>query len=146
MAAFFHLKSAAECNVVVALMAMAQMYCGLPHDILSDSEPPSSDPKIKVRIGLDYMERAAQAGERSAMVYLARAYDTGLNLPDTSMKDVSRALYWYECIEDLDDEEGDGSGMVSSSLYSSRSRVRVPPRFPSLRRFFAKQFFLSIYV
>jgi hypothetical protein len=25
----------------------------------------------------------------------------------------SRALYWYECIEDLDDEEGDGSGMVS---------------------------------
>jgi TPR repeat protein len=59
------------------------------------------------------MERAAQAGERSAMVYLAKAYDTGLNLPDPAMKDVSRALYWYECIEDLDDEEGDGSDLVS---------------------------------
>jgi elongation factor 2 kinase len=71
-------------------MSMAQMYLGLPHDVLSDVEPPTTDPKIRIRIGLDYMERAAQAGERNAMVYLARAYDTGFNLPDPSMKDVSR--------------------------------------------------------
>jgi len=28
------------------------------------------------------------------------------------MRSVSKALYWYESIEDLDDEEGDGSGLV----------------------------------
>ena len=129
MGAFFHLKSAAECNIVVALMSMARMYLDLPHDILSDVEPPSHEPKIRIRIGLDYMERAAQAGERTAMVYLAKAFDTGLNLPDPSMKDVSRALYWYECIEDLDDEEGDGSNLVSPlGLFCSlpfREMVRV---------------------
>lgn len=89
-AAFFHLKAAAESNIVVALMALAKMYCGLPHDILSEVDPPSTDPRIRARIGLDYMERAAQSGERSAMVYLARAFDTGLNLPDSEMRDVSR--------------------------------------------------------
>ena len=129
MGAFFHLKSAAECNIVVALMSMARRYLDLPHDILSDVEPPSHEPKIRIRIGLDYMERAAQAGERTAMVYLAKAFDTGLNLPDPSMKDVSRALYWYECIEDLDDEEGDGSNLVSPlGLFCSlpfREMVRV---------------------
>ena len=90
MGAFFHLKAAGECNIVVALMALAQMYCGLPHDILSDVEPPTADQRIRIRIGLDYMERAAQSGERSAMVYLARAFDTGLNLPDPEMRDVTR--------------------------------------------------------
>ena len=94
-------------------MALAQMYNGMPHDILSEVEPPINiDPKAKIRIGLDYMERAAQAGERSAMVYLARAYDNGFNLPEPAMRSVIKALYWYECIEDLDDEEGDGSDLV----------------------------------
>ena len=50
------------------------------------------------------------------MVYMARAYDTGLNLPDPTLRSVTKALYWYECIEDLDDEEGDGSDLVSSGL------------------------------
>ena len=49
------------------------------------------------------------------MVYMARAYDTGLNLPDPTLRSATKALYWYECIEDLDDEEGDGSDLVSSS-------------------------------
>ena len=57
------------------------MYYGLPHDILNEVEPPGNlDQKVKTRFGLDYMERAAQSGERSAMVFLARAYDTGYNL------------------------------------------------------------------
>ena len=40
----------------------------------------SSDGRSSVAKGLDYMERAAHAGERFAMVYVARAYDTGHNL------------------------------------------------------------------
>ena len=50
--------------------------------------------------GLDYMERAAHAGERSAMVYMARAYDTGLNLANPEAdRSISRALFWYEEIQ-----------------------------------------------
>ena len=59
--AFFHLKTAAECNIVTALTALANMYLGMPHDILSDVEAPEHlEDKVKTRIGLDYMERAAQ--------------------------------------------------------------------------------------
>ena len=31
-------------------------------------------------VGLDYMLQAAEAGDRSAMIYVARAFDTGDNL------------------------------------------------------------------
>ena len=30
--------------------------------------------------GVDYMVMAAQAGDRNAMIFMARAYETGLNL------------------------------------------------------------------
>ena len=46
------------------------------------------------------MERAAHAGERSAMVYMARAYDTGFNLANPEAdRSISRALFWYEEIQ-----------------------------------------------
>ena len=38
---------------------------------------PSEDNKIQ---GVDYMIMAAEAGDRSAMVYLARAFETGIGL------------------------------------------------------------------
>ena len=45
-------------------------------------------------VGLDYMERAANAGDRASMVYLANAYDTGQNLVDpTNDRSISKALY-----------------------------------------------------
>ena len=33
-----------------------------------------------VDIGMDYMLQAAEAGDRSAMIYVAKAFDTGFNL------------------------------------------------------------------
>ena len=33
-AALFHLKSAADCGIVTAIVNMAKLYCDLPHDIL----------------------------------------------------------------------------------------------------------------
>ena len=49
--------------------------------------------------GLDYMQRAANAGERSAMVYLAKAFDTGYNLAKPDDQSIAKALYWYEEIQ-----------------------------------------------
>ena len=56
---------AAECNIVSALTALANMFLGMPHDILSDYEAPCNmEDKVKTRIGLDYMERAAQVNNQ----------------------------------------------------------------------------------
>ena len=54
----------------------------------------SRDERSSVAKGLDYMERGAHAGERFAMVYVARAYDTGHNLvhPEED-RSISR-YYW----------------------------------------------------
>jgi len=115
--ALFHLKAAADCGVVDAILNIAKIYCRLPHDILSNvtaedemKKDDCSDERSSVAKGLDYMERAAHAGERFAMVYVARAYDTGHNLVHPAEdRSISRALYWYEEIQDYDEcaaEEG----------------------------------------
>lgn len=107
--ALFHLKAAADCGVVDAIVNVAKIYCGIPHDILAEvvAEDEVDDPEGRTVLqkGLDYMERAAHAGERSAMVYMARACDTGLNLPNPEEdKSISRALFWYEEIQDYDEQ------------------------------------------
>ena len=113
-AALFHLQAAADCGVVVAIVNMARIYCDLPHDILSDlarEDCPADDESDAIRIGIDFMERAASAGERAAMVYMAKAYDTGLNMPNPeSDQSIAKALYWYEEIQEYDQlVEEDGS-------------------------------------
>lgn len=95
----FHLKSAADCGIISAIVAIAKMYFGLPHDILSEVTLDSEDPKQ----GLIYMEKAANAKDRNSMAFIARSYDLGNN---GAVKDLDIALYWYESIAALDEEEG----------------------------------------
>lgn len=108
-AALFHLKAGADCGIVFAIKTYAYIFCGLPHDLLVDvswknccGKEGMSEQKAKA-IGFEYMEKAATAGDREAMVYVARAYDDGLNLTDASARSLSRALYWYEEIQELDE-------------------------------------------
>ena len=105
-AALFHLKSAADCGIVAAIVNIAKIYSDLPHDILADvsrEDTSADDEEDAILVGLDYMERAANAGDRASMVYLANAYDTGLNLVDpVSDRSISKALYWLEEIHELD--------------------------------------------
>jgi len=116
--ALFHLTAAADCGVVDAIVNVAKIYCGLPHDILAEvvaadqTDADELDDKRPVlEKGLDYMERAAHAGERSAMVYMARAYDTGLNLANPEAdRSISRALFWYEEIQDFDEQAANDEG------------------------------------
>lgn len=110
VAALFHLRCAAECGLVAAITALAKMYCGLPHDdVLTEVEPPEEDEEEKKKIGFYYMEEAAKAGDRSSMVFVARAYDSGLNLVDASKKSAKAAIDWYEKICEVDALEGDSS-------------------------------------
>ena len=72
----------------------ARMFFGLPHDILSDvliTEDSSMSESQKFQNGLKYMEHAAEAMERSAIVFMAQSYDLGIN---GVTKDPDRALYW----------------------------------------------------
>jgi len=110
-AALFHLKAAADCGVVEAIVNVARIYAGIPRDILSevsaeDEIKNDDDTRTAAAKGLDYMERAAHAGERSAMVYMARAYDQG-GVADHNKQ---RALYWYEEIQDYDDRVAEEGG------------------------------------
>ena len=103
-AALFHLKAAADCGVVNAIVNLAQLCVGLPHDILSEVEASDGLEGDAVVLGMEYMLRGAEAGDRSSMVYMAKAYDTGLNLADPKEQSLSKALFWYEEIKMYDDQ------------------------------------------
>ena len=90
--ALFHLKAAAECGIISAIISVARMYFGLSHDILSEVTIEHEDID-KLSKGLDYMKMAAQAMERSALVFMAQSYEFGINGADL---DLDQSLYWYE--------------------------------------------------
>ena len=95
--ALFHLKAAAECGIISAIISVARMYFGLSHDILSEVTLEHEDVE-KLSKGLDYMKMAAQAMERSALVFMAQSYEFGINGADL---DLDQSLYWYEQNKDL---------------------------------------------
>ena len=94
-AALFHLKCAAECNCMAAIVALGKMYCGMPHDILTEVVPSENEDDRK-KIGFRYMEMGAENEDRASMVYIARAFDTGLNLGKGMKKSMKEALRWYK--------------------------------------------------
>ncbi|TRY68486.1 hypothetical protein TCAL_01380 [Tigriopus californicus] len=106
-AAFFHLKCSADCGNLLAVIAIAGMYLGMPRDILSDVSAPENENHAEM--GFHYMEEAAKLGDRASMVFLARAYDNGANLPDPDLKSARKALDWYENVCKHDEDDGDNS-------------------------------------
>ena len=52
------------------------------------------------------MEKAADAMDRQAIVFMAQSYDLGVNGAE---KDINKALYWYEALVAYDEEEGGDS-------------------------------------
>ena len=81
------------------------MYFGMPHDILTDLSLSSEDNALTK--GFEFMEKAAEAMDRNAMVFVAKSYDVGSN---GVAKDIDRALCWYENIIEYDDDFGGGNG------------------------------------
>ena len=98
-AAMFHLRAAAECGIIIAIVSLARMHCGLPHDILSDVAVAEDQQKI----GMAYMEKAAEAMDRAAMVFMAQSHHLGINGADP---DPDKAAYWYDTVVAFDEDEG----------------------------------------
>jgi len=106
--ALFHLKAAADCNNLIACTALSQILCGMLNDILpalTKDDAASFFPCQLEDIGLDYMTRGANAGDVNSVIYLAKAYDSGLNLGLDRKASSSEAVRWYKKAIDLNCEE-----------------------------------------
>lgn len=76
--AIFHETLAAELGELEAILTMAKLYMGLERNVLVNCTV-ENDPE-NIDVGLDYMVLAAEAGDRSAMIYVGKAFKTGEGL------------------------------------------------------------------
>eukprot|EP00057_Strongylocentrotus_purpuratus_P017799 XP_011672273.1 PREDICTED: eukaryotic elongation factor 2 kinase isoform X1 [Strongylocentrotus purpuratus] len=112
-AALYHLRHGADCGVLEAIIAMARICLQLTHDVLTEVSVPSDDEDY-MNEGMDYMETAAEAGDRAAILFVARAYDTGHNLGTARTKSWLEAMHWYE--EAVNTEKVDEDGHYDSTM------------------------------
>ncbi|XP_019962356.2 eukaryotic elongation factor 2 kinase isoform X3 [Paralichthys olivaceus] len=103
--AMFHLERAALCGELEAIIALGLCYLQLPHHILPDMElEDNAGNRMK---GFKYLLQAAEAGDRSAMIIVARAFDTGVNLSADRKQDWAEAIHWYDsALNMMDCDEG----------------------------------------
>jgi len=97
--AHFHLKNAADCGNQQALVAISCLYLGLPNDILPALNHLDADELVHGNIGdlgLDYMVSAARNGDVNSMIFLAKAFDCGLNLGTERSQSYVQAMDWYQ--------------------------------------------------
>lgn len=122
-AAMYHLKHAADCGNLEAIITMARIALQLPHDVLPDLE--LEETLENTDMGLDYMHHAGDAGDRAAMIFLAKAYDTGVGLGSRSIS-WDKSAYWYrKALSSLEgcDEEGNFDGSMDDPPYQLMARL-----------------------
>ncbi|XP_072523015.1 eukaryotic elongation factor 2 kinase isoform X2 [Salminus brasiliensis] len=115
--AVYHLERAAMCGELEAIVALGQCYLQLPHHILSEIEMKDSEENRKK--GFCLLLQAADAGDRPSMMLVARAFDTGTNLPPDRTQDWVEAVHWYDCVLNMTDydEGGEFDGMQDDPRY-----------------------------
>uniref|UniRef100_A0A672FT81 Eukaryotic elongation factor 2 kinase n=1 Tax=Salarias fasciatus TaxID=181472 RepID=A0A672FT81_SALFA len=113
--AMFHLERAALCGELEAIVALGQCYLQLPHHILSEMEDCAGN-RMK---GFKYLLQAAEAGDRSSMITVARAFDTGINLSADRKQDWEEAIHWYDTVLNMTDydEGGEFDGTQDEPRY-----------------------------
>lgn len=117
VAALFHERCAAELGVKEAMVTMASIYFDLPRELLINvSIERSTETTVK---GEEYLLMAAAAGDRGAMIYLAKAYETGEGL-STDCKSAKKAVEWYEGVLEMqcEDEVGEFDPLVDTPPYN----------------------------
>ncbi|KAK7111759.1 eukaryotic elongation factor 2 kinase-like isoform X2 [Littorina saxatilis] len=92
-AALFHEEHAAQLGVLEAIVTLARLHLDMQRDVLVNCTVKQTGDNTN--IGLDYMLLAAEAGDRSAMIYMARAFDTGDNLGTHRSRSWEDAIHWY---------------------------------------------------
>eukprot|EP00092_Neocalanus_flemingeri_P017441 GFUD01018866.1.p1 GENE.GFUD01018866.1~~GFUD01018866.1.p1 ORF type:complete len:707 (+),score=235.26 GFUD01018866.1:51-2171(+) len=101
--AHFHLKAAADCGNQLALVAISSIYLGLPNDILPALNHLDAAELVPDNIedrGLDFMVSAARNGDVNSIMFLAKAFDCGLNLGNDRRQSYGQAMEWYQMAVD----------------------------------------------
>ncbi|XP_068162022.1 eukaryotic elongation factor 2 kinase isoform X2 [Antennarius striatus] len=115
--AMFHLDRAALCGELEAIIVLGQCYMQLPHHILPEMEvEDNAGNRMK---GFKYLLQAAEAGDRSSMIIVAKAFDTGDRLSADRKQDWEEALHWYDSALNMTDfdEGGDFDGTQDDPRY-----------------------------
>uniref|UniRef100_A0A8C4IQA5 Eukaryotic elongation factor 2 kinase n=1 Tax=Dicentrarchus labrax TaxID=13489 RepID=A0A8C4IQA5_DICLA len=115
--AMFHLERAALCGELEAIVALGQCCLQLPHHILPDVEmEDNAGNRMK---GFKYLLQAAEAGDRSSMIIMARAFDNGINLSADRSQNWEEAIHWYDSVLNMSDydEGGEFDGTQDEPRY-----------------------------
>ncbi|XP_041818848.1 eukaryotic elongation factor 2 kinase isoform X2 [Chelmon rostratus] len=115
--AMFHLERAALCGELEAIVAVGRCYLQLPHHILPGMVlEDNAGNRMK---GFKYLLQAAEASDRSSMITVARAFDTGINLSADRKQDWEEAIHWYDCVLNMTDydEGGEFDGIQDEPRY-----------------------------
>ena len=66
----------------------------------------------------------AKSGDRASMIKVAKAYDSGLDLPSQKGSDWKEAVYWYEKAVKTEkaDRSGDFDGTMNDPIYQLLAR------------------------
>ncbi|XP_047465045.1 eukaryotic elongation factor 2 kinase isoform X3 [Mugil cephalus] len=121
--AMFHLERAGLCGELEAIVALGQCCLQLPHHILPDmAVEDNAGNRMK---GFRYLLQAAEAGDRSSMIVVARAFDTGINLSADRKQDWEEAIHWYDTVLNMTDydEGGEFDGTQDEPRYLLLARV-----------------------
>ncbi|XP_029311940.1 eukaryotic elongation factor 2 kinase isoform X3 [Cottoperca gobio] len=121
--AMIHLERAALCGELEAIVALGQCCMQLPHHILPDMElEDNAGNKMK---GFKYLLLAAEAGDRSSMIIVARAFDSGISLSADRKQDWEESIHWYDSALKMTDydEGGEFDGMQDEPRYLLLARA-----------------------
>ncbi|XP_033737069.1 eukaryotic elongation factor 2 kinase-like isoform X1 [Pecten maximus] len=103
--AIFHEEHAAELGEMEAILTLSKLYLDMEREVLLNCVVEKSDENFN--IGVDYMVEAAEAGDRGAMIYMAKAFETGNGLGTKRSISWEDSLSWYErAIETDNHDEG----------------------------------------
>ncbi|KHJ98534.1 MHCK/EF2 kinase domain protein [Oesophagostomum dentatum] len=130
--AFFHLDIARRCGVVEAIITIAQMAYGMSHDLLKDvgseqiwpeDEDFREEPN-REEFGFELMETAAEMGDRSAMLFVAEAFETGRRMGLNAGPSYPDAIKWYEkAVGFTDDDNGEGVALPRYEVLAKMAKM-----------------------
>ncbi|CAI5456392.1 unnamed protein product [Caenorhabditis angaria] len=131
--AVFHLDVARKCGVLEAVLTTANIALGMSHELLKDVTTDDlfgdDDGKENIDLeefGADLMETAAEMGDKVAMLYMAKAYETGQNLGKSRHTDYKKAVDWYQRVagfQDDDEENQSSSPMARHELLAKMAEM-----------------------
>lgn len=121
--ALYHEQHAAELGVMEAILTMAYLHLDMQRDFLVNI---NFEPTLEnIARGVDYMSVAAEAGDRSAMLFLARAYESGENLGPDRKRSHKAAADWYRAAIERteEDESGAFDSTMDNPLYCLKAKL-----------------------